>query len=114
MHKVAGILDIAAMKVIAVCQRGTKRDFIDLYFLLQEIPFHRVAEHMVGRFGAERINSIHVGKSLVYFSDAESDPEPGTVRKKNVEWYKIKKFFRTHVRQFVYDLDAATARRETP
>jgi hypothetical protein len=49
MHKVAGILDIAAMKVIAVCQRGTKRDFIDLYFLLQEIPFHRVAEHMVGR-----------------------------------------------------------------
>jgi hypothetical protein len=114
MHKVAGTLDIAAMKVIAVCQRGTKRDFIDLYFLLQEIPFHRLAEHMLGRFGAERINPIHVGKSLVYFSDAESDPEPRTMKKKNVEWDKIKKFFRAHVRQFVYDLDAATARRETP
>ena len=29
------IEDIAAMKIIAVVQRGTKRDFIDIYYLLR-------------------------------------------------------------------------------
>ncbi|MCK7504800.1 MAG: hypothetical protein MZV70_12415 [Desulfobacterales bacterium] len=33
---VAGILDMAAMKLIAAKARGTKRDFIDLFFIMQE------------------------------------------------------------------------------
>jgi len=49
----AGILDIASMKVIAINQRGVKRDFVDLYAILQEIPFHIVARHMIMRFGKE-------------------------------------------------------------
>ncbi len=44
---------VASMKVIAISQRGTKRDFVDLFFTLQDVPFHKVAEHMVKRFGAE-------------------------------------------------------------
>lgn len=105
--QVAEILDIASMKVIAVSQRGTKRDFIDLYFILQEIPSHKLAGHMVKRFGRERINPVHVGKSLVYFSDAESNPEPEYLKGRRVSWAKVKSFFKRHVRQFVFDLDAA-------
>lgn len=105
--QVAGILDIATMKVIAISQRGTRRDFIDLYFVLQEIPFHKVAEHMVRRFGKERINPVHIGKSLVYFSDAESNPEPLYAAGKDLSWDTVKKFFRHHVKQFVFDLDIA-------
>ena len=105
--KVAGILDIASMKVIAISQRGTKRDFVDLYFILQDMPFHKIAEHMVKRFGKERINPIHIGKSLVYFSDAESHPEPDFLTGKEISWTRIKEFFRNHVKQIVYDLDAA-------
>jgi hypothetical protein len=104
---VAGILDIASMKLIAISQRGTKRDFIDLYFILQEIPFHKLADHMIRRFGRERINPIHIGKSLVYFSDAESNPEPEYIKGREVSWDKIKKFFRQHVKQFVLDIDTA-------
>jgi hypothetical protein len=105
--QVAGVLDIASMKVIAISQRGTKRDFVDLYFILQDMPFHKLAVHMAKRFGKERINPVHIGKSLVYFSDAESNPEPEYLNGKGVSWIKIKSFFRRHVRQFVFDLDAA-------
>lgn len=104
---VAGIVDIASMKVIAISQRGTKRDFIDLYFVLQKMPFHIIAEHMKKRFGKERINPIHIGKSLVYFSDAESNPEPEYVKGKEIKWDNIKKFFKGHAKQFVLDLDIA-------
>lgn len=110
IHKgiaVAGTLDIAAMKIIAIGQRGTKRDFVDLFFILQEVPFHKVAEHMVKRFGRERISPVHIGKSLVYFSDAEAHPDPEYCRGKAAHWDKIKKFFRSHAKQFVLDLDAA-------
>ena len=104
---VAGILDIAAMKVIAISQRGLKRDFVDLYFILREKPFHRIAEHMVKRFGPERVPPLHIGKSLVYFADADGNPEPAYIKGKSVKWVEVKKFFQQHVKQFVLDLDAA-------
>ncbi len=104
---IAGVLDIAAMKVVAVSQRGTKRDFVDLYFILQDVPFHKVAKQMVARFGRERINPVHIGKSLVYFSDAESHPEPEYVKGREVSWTRVKDFFRRHAKQFTLDLDAA-------
>ena len=34
---IAKPLDLAAMKILAISDRGTKRDFIDLYFLCQKI-----------------------------------------------------------------------------
>jgi len=105
--RLAGVLDIAAMKVIAINQRGAKRDFVDLYFILQTYPFHAIASHMVKRFGRERINPVQIGKSLVYFADADSNPEPAYLRGKALKWESLKKFCRTHVKQFVYDLDVA-------
>ena len=103
---IAGVLDIAAMKIIAISQRGTKRDFVDMYFILQGVPFHKVAEHMVRRFGKGRINPIVIGKALVYFSDADSNPGPEYIGEA-VEWEVIKTFFRQHAKQFVLDLKTA-------
>lgn len=103
--QIAGILDIASMKVIAISQRGVKRDFVDLYVILQNTPFHKVAENMIKRFGSERVNPVHIGKSLVYFSDAESNPEPEYIKGKNIKWESIKDFFKKHVKQFVLDLN---------
>lgn len=103
----AGLLDIAAMKVIAIIQRGTKRDFIDLHTILQEIPFHKLAGHMIKRFGKERVNPVQIGKSLVYFADADTNPEPAYRKGMELSWENVRKFFRTHVKQFVFDLEAA-------
>jgi len=103
---VAGILDIAAMKVIAITQRGAKRDFVDLYFIMQNVPFWKVAANMMNRFGAERITPLLIGKALVFFDDAEADPEPQYLRDKT-DWKDIKKFFRKNVKQVVLDLESA-------
>ncbi|MBI3533896.1 MAG: nucleotidyl transferase AbiEii/AbiGii toxin family protein [Deltaproteobacteria bacterium] len=102
--RVAGLLDIASMKVIAISQRGTKRDFVDLFFILRDIPFRKIANNMLTRFGAERISPTVIGKALIYFVDAESDPEPRYIKKQTVEWAKIKRFFVKNIKQFVYDL----------
>lgn len=104
---VAGEVDIASMKVVAISQRGAKRDFIDLYFVLQKIPFWKIAENMVKRFGKERINPVHIGKSLVFFNDADTDPEPRYYGKEKPAWEDIKKFFIKNVQQMVLDLEKA-------
>ncbi|CAG0955181.1 hypothetical protein METP3_00452 [Methanosarcinales archaeon] len=107
---VAGIIDIASMKIIAISQRGAKRDFIDLYFILQTTPFWKIAENMIERFGQERINPLHIGKSLVFFDDAEIDPEPNFTGQENPTWKAVKKFFVKNVQQMVLDLEKAKSK----
>ena len=104
---VAGVIDIASMKIIAISQRGAKRDFFDLYFMLQDIPFRKVAENMIKRFGKDRINPVHIGKSLVYWSDADADPEPRLSGKEKPSWDKVKKFVVKNVQQMVLDMERA-------
>lgn len=103
---VAGLMDIAAMKVIAITQRGAKRDFVDLYFILQDTPFRKIAANMLRRFGPERVNPLIIGKALVFFDDAEADPEPQYLIEKP-EWKDIKSFFRKNVKQMALDLQNA-------
>jgi hypothetical protein len=102
---VAHVLDIASMKVMAISQRGAKRDFVDLYFVLQDVPFRKVAENLVRRFGMERINPVSIGKALVFFNDAEGDPDPAYRGKKMPGWNTVKIFFTRNVRQMVLDLE---------
>jgi len=102
--EIAGIIDIAAMKIMAVTQRGAKRDFIDLYFILKDIPFRKIAENLVQRYGVNRINPVNVGKAIVYFSDADIDPGPQYCGKGKPDWNTIKKFFVKNVRQMVIDM----------
>lgn len=104
---VAGIVDIASMKIIAISQRGAKRDFIDLYFILQRTPFWKIAENVVGRFGRKRINAVVIGKALVYFADADVDPDPKYLGKEKPDWNSIKMFFRKNAKQMVMDLQNA-------
>lgn len=104
---VASVIDIASMKIIAISQRGAKRDFFDLYFILQDIPFRKIAENMTKRFGNDRINPVHIGKSIVFFNDADADPEPRLSRKDKPSWEKVKKFFVKNVQQMVLDMERA-------
>ena len=98
---VASIVEIAAMKVVAISQRGTKRDFIDLYFILQQVPMLNIAQVMIEKYGKDSVNGIHIGKSLVYFADADSDYEPAYLPGKEVKWEKVKLFFRSNVKSLV-------------
>ena len=70
----ASIQDIAAMKLSAITNRGTKKDFIDYYFLLKTYSLEELLDLYVRKFSdAQLFTAI---KSLTYFQDAEADPMP--------------------------------------
>lgn len=67
-------LDIGAMKLAAITNRGRKRDFFDLYFLLQTYTLRDLMDAYNAKYadGSEFL----VNKSLVFFDDAEEDDLP--------------------------------------
>ena len=84
--------DIATMKIIALSQRGRKRDFIDLYWYVQNREplidiFRRVQKH----YPTKKLNRQHLINSLTYFADAENDPMPTLLF--DATWENIKKYF---------------------
>ena len=84
--RLAGLKDIAAMKLAAVPGRGTKKDFIDIYFLLKQFSLKEMLEYYKQKYadGSEFL----VLKSLTYFEDAEPEQEP--VMLKNISWQAVK------------------------
>ncbi len=88
--------DIAAMKIVAVSQRGKKRDFIDLYWLAQNrISLEDAIRLSVERYPDQHHNLPHFLKSLVYFVDAEEDPMPNVFF--SVDWKTVKVFFEKEI-----------------
>ena len=106
--KVADTVDIAGMKLIAIMQRGARRDFVDLYTVLKTTPFRAVAHNAIQRFGPTLIEPVVVGKALAWFADADAQPDPMYLGKP-VQWATVKRFFRSSVPQFVLDLEAERA-----
>lgn len=95
---VADIADIAPMKINAISDRGTKRDFIDLYFIIaleKTFTLEEILRLYDKKFKALQENKLHIFKSLVYFRDAEQNPMPKMI--KNVDWSEVKKFFEKEV-----------------
>ncbi|SIS84643.1 nucleotidyl transferase AbiEii/AbiGii toxin family protein [Belliella pelovolcani] len=78
--------DIGAMKLNAIAGRGSKKDFIDLYFLLNEFSL----EELIGfyRDKYQDGSEFLVLKSLSYFADADTEPTP--LMLKDANWDKIK------------------------
>ncbi len=85
--KLAGTDDIACMKLSAIASRGSRKDFIDLYFL---INFFRSLEDYLKLYMQKYQNRDvgHVIRSLVYFQDAEAEPE--TIILKPFDWQDMK------------------------
>lgn len=91
-------IDIAVMKIIAVSQRGKKRDFFDLYWCARHIePLEQTIKRLKKQYPTMAHDYHHILKSLVYFEDAQSDPAPEINFKAN--WNEIKKFFKKEIPQ---------------
>ena len=80
--------DIAAMKIDAASSRGSKKDFIDLYFLLQKYSLAELIGFFEKKFTNIKYNKLHIFKSLVFFEDAEDEPMP--IMLTDVSWQKVK------------------------
>jgi hypothetical protein len=81
------IRDIAPMKLKAVTQRGSKKDFYDIYYLLDYLTIQQMLELFSLKF--RQFEIFHVLKSLNYFDDAEKYPDP-VLFDKTVTWNKVK------------------------
>jgi hypothetical protein len=79
--------DISAMKFGAVAGRGRKRDFIDIFFLLQEYSLTEMMAFYNAKYfdGSEMM----VARSLTYFDDADGDEDLELL--KDADWNTVKK-----------------------
>lgn len=92
--------DIAGMKIAAIASRGSKRDFVDLYFLCKEIaPLKEIIRIYDRKYKNLATTAVHVMKSIIYFNDAEPEKMPEMLKK--VEWEEVKKYFEDEVKKIV-------------
>lgn len=74
--------DICAMKLNAIAGRGSRKDFIDIYFLLNYFSLSEMIEFYNRKF--EDGSQFMVLKSMTYFDDAETEETPFML--KNFDW----------------------------
>ena len=101
--RVAGLLDLALMKLAAIGQRGQKRDFVDMYQICHSgYTLDELLRLMPKKFPKVTYPSYHLLRALAYFEDAEPDPMPEMLIP--LEWAEVKRFFEGEVRRLMKEL----------
>ena len=85
--RMKSIKDIACMKLAALSGRGAKKDFYDIYFLLNLFTLDEMLDWYKKKTGHNVV--MHVLRSLAYFEDAEETETP--VLLKEADWDRVKK-----------------------
>lgn len=84
--RLLAVEDIAAMKLNAISNRGSKKDFWDLYELMQHFSRAQLLSFYEIKYPNSSLWSVE--KSLSYFEDAEADPNPSCLKERT--WEHIK------------------------
>ena len=95
--RMANPLEIAAMKLWAITRRGSKKDFIDLYFLLKKMSLQEMLTFFSQKFPT--IEPFMVVRSLTWFEDAEEDFDPEMLL--SVTWPAVKREIKHTVEKFM-------------
>lgn len=90
--------DIAAMKVNAIEGRGTKKDFIDLYFLLKHYTLKEILEFYKEKYPEHSI--FRALMSISYFEDADNQFMP--VMFVPVTWEEMRETILESVRSYAH------------
>lgn len=83
--RMASDKDIAAMKINAITNRGSKKDFVDLYALLKKYSYDEIMSFYLDKYPDG--NKLLAVRSLGYFDDA--DPQDVIILW-DVTWEEIK------------------------
>ena len=70
--------DVAAMKLNAISNRGSKKDFYDIAALLEHFPLQTMIGHYQAKYHPSTI--LMVIRSLAWFDDADAEPDPISLR----------------------------------
>ncbi len=94
----ASLRDIAAMKLWAVQQRATQKDYIDLVYIIREIGLTELLESFQEKYGDIIAGSLLL-KSLIYFDDVS---EVGIkMLRKDYSWRNIQKELENIVKEYM-------------
>ncbi len=91
--RLATVEEIGAMKLAALINRGTRKDMVDLYFILQQVSLDSLFQVAAIKYAKVRSFPVNAIRALSYFDDAESLPMPQMLDK--TSWSKMKKFLET-------------------
>ena len=95
--EVASLPDICAMKLNAAVGRGSKKDFIDIYFLLQSFDLPQMLNWYLEKY--PNTNLIMVLKSLTFFSDAEEQLMPRMAEP--LDWNTVKSTLKNKIEKYI-------------
>lgn len=87
---VASLAEIGAMKLAAIIGRGTRKDLVDLYFILQQVSLESLFQVARTKYPHARMFAISATRALAYFEDAESLPMPRMLDR--TPWKTMKRF----------------------
>jgi len=94
--RLASTKDVAVMKLSAITRRGSKIDFIDLYFFLTEFSFKEILSFYEQKYGLEA--ELYLFRSFVFFEDSDRQTSP--ILYKSLDWMDVKKKIEEEVRIF--------------
>jgi len=95
---VASVHDIALMKMVAIFQRGSIKDFIDLFFIAREFkPIDALIPELSIKYVGVQFNINHILRSVCYFEDAENEPMPNMIAA--CDWQEVKEYFVNEVKR---------------
>lgn len=100
---VAHPIDIGLMKLGAIIGRGSKKDFWDLYMILQkELSLRQLLRLARKKFKDTPTLALQAYRALVYFQDADQEPMPKLFLP--FSWPQVKHFFESEVRLIAKNL----------
>ena len=94
-----GIKDIAAMKLNALKNRGSRKDFIDIHALLNQFSLKEIIAFHDEKYPNH--NAMMILKSLVFFDDARKEPMPKMIKK--IDWKEVEFTLNKAVNSFLSD-----------
>jgi hypothetical protein len=96
--QLASLTDIAAMKIHAIEDRGTRRDFVDAYFLLKKFTLEEMLEYYQKKYSVLEDHLYSILRALDYFEDAQRESQMPRMLTK-VAWEEVKEYFRKETRR---------------
>lgn len=92
------IADIAAMKVQAILGRGKKKDFWDLYELLQHYSLQQISDWHKQKYPNQML-AISIPNAITFFTEANDSEAP--VSFNNQTWETVKQGIQKAVREYL-------------
>ena len=96
--QLASLADIAAMKIHAIEDRGTRRDFVDVYFLSKKYSLDEMIDFYDKKYNVLSEHKYFILRALDYFEDAEKESQMPRMLV-SVNWEEVKEYFRKETRR---------------